>query len=234
MKSAALASLPIAILLPLGLGSCGIKTTATGPAPTRFLTSTGTDITQRSQRLPFEHSYRDPAADISKYKYIIVRPVTTAYLRTEKWEESKSSTITSKKAYQKRCTALASYWTKSLDRSFASPLCMFYKTTDTSRPGTIVLEVALTEVRFTNTDTAASVTNPPLCAFESRSRDSITGKLITTASDRRGPGIKVLESKSADASAANKAICDEWSQQMMQRSNIEIYPTVKRSWFSIF
>jgi len=123
---------------------------------------------------------------------------------------------------------------------------MFYKTTDTSKPGTLILEVALTEVTFQQAPTSAAndngpadgvlsaVTGAPLCAFEARTRDAATGKLISTSADRRGPEIRVMSSQKTSLTQLNEAICDEWSQQLMQRSNQELFPTVKRSWFSLF
>lgn len=244
MKPAALPLLAVSVLLALGLGSCGVEQAVTRPEPTKFLKSTGTDMAQHSARLPFEHAWLNPKVDMTKYKNIVIRPVTTAYLRGEKWEESKSATIANKRAYLKRCNALARYWTKSLDKAFSSPLCMFYKTGSTSQPGTLILEVALTEVRFdrqiavTNGPdispggVISAVTGPPSCAFESRTRDAATGQLVTTAADRRGPEIKVIPNEHQAFAKPNEDICDEWSQQLMQRSNTEIYTKVKRSWFS--
>lgn len=243
MKPVTLPLLATSVLLALGLGSCGVEKSVTRAEPTKFLKSTGVDPSQRVSRLPFEHAWRDSAVDMTQYKYIVVRPVTTAYLRSEMWEESKSSLIKNKSAYQKRCTALATRWNKSLAKAFSSPLCMFYRATDTSHPGTLVLEIALTEVRFSQSipakgtpmpgdDILSAVTGAPLCAFESRTRDAATGKLVTTASDRRGPDIKFFGVEDTTLAKPNEAICDQWSQQLMQRSNQEIYPNVRRNWFS--
>ncbi len=242
MNPAILALLAVTSLL----ASCAMEQSATTRPPTKFLASTGTDISKRDPRLPFEHSWRNPKVDMTKYKNIVVRPVTTAYLRGEKWEESKSATIPNKRAYLRRCDALARYWTKSLNKAYSSPLCMFYKTSDSNQPGTLILEVALTEVRFDRpppkgTDTPISadgmvsaVAGPPTCAFETRSRDAATGQLVLTAADRRGPEIKVISGARKGFAQPNEAICDEWSQQLMKRSNSEIYPQVGRSWLSIF
>jgi hypothetical protein len=233
-------------LIALSFCSCALEKSGTRPEPTRFLQSTGIDVSHRIDRLPFEHAWRDPSVDLTKYKHIVVRPVTTTYLRTESWENSKSTLIPNKQAYQKRCSSLARYWSKSLDKAFSSPVCMFYKTTDTSKPGTLILEVALTEVTFQQAPTSAAndngpadgvlsaVTGAPLCAFEARTRDAATGKLISTSADRRGPEIRVMSSQKTSLTQLNEAICDEWSQQLMQRSNQELFPTVKRSWFSLF
>lgn len=244
MKPAALPLLALSALLSLGLGSCGVKQSVTRPEPTKFLKSTGTDMAQHSARLPFEHAWLNPKVDMTKYKNIVIRPVTTAYLRSERWEESKSATIPNKRAYLRRCSALARHWDKSLAKEFSSPLCMFYKTQNTSQPGTLILEVALTEVRFDRPDAAngvpasgviSAVTGPPTCAFESRTRDAATGQLVTTAADRRGPVIQVIPNEEKhNFVKPNEGICDEWSRQLMQRFNTEIYTKVKRSWFSLF
>jgi hypothetical protein len=218
-------------LIILGLSSCGLENKPSGPEPTAFLKSTGVDMAERATRLPFDHSWRDPSFDISEYKYIVVRPVTTAFLRSEMWEESKSSRIPDKRSYLRQCDALARHWNQSLAKAFSSPVCMFYKTTDTSRPGTLILEVALTEARFQSSGAPGSL---PICAFESRAKDAATGKLISTAYDRRGPGIAALGSGKSNLAAPNEQICDEWSQQLMQRSNMELYPVVKRRGFSFF
>jgi hypothetical protein len=247
MKPATLARLTFPILTALGLGSCGVKPAITRTEPTKFLASTGTDMTQRVQRLPFEHSWRDPKVDITKYKNIVVRPVTTSFLRTANWEDSKSAFIPNKRTYLKRTAALARYWNKSLNKSFSSPVCMFYKTTDSGRSDTLILEIALTEVRFDSAAPAIDgkpavpagtltsvVTGLPYCAFEARVRDAATGKLVSTAADRRGPEITVIDSDKTSFTRPNEKICDEWSDQLMKSSNIELFPKVHRSWFSLF
>ncbi len=246
MKNRNLASISALVTIALAVAACGLEKSATGPEATRFLKSTGVDESGRIERLPFEHSWRDPSMVLSKYKYIVVRPVTTAFLRTDQWEESKSPFVPDEKIYKKRCAALASYWTKSLNKQFSSPICVFYKTTDTSRPGTLILEVALTEVRFdptapqtlgaaTPTGTVTSLlTGLPVCAFEARVRDAATGKVVSTAADRRGPDIKVIDPERKTSAAPNEEICDQWSIQLMETSNIEIFPKVTRNWFSIF
>ena len=187
MKFSTIPALTVSALFAFGLSGCGLDKSVTGPEPTAFLKSTGTDATHKVERLPFQHAWRDPKVQITSYKYIVVRPVTTAFLKTDQWEESKSPFVPDKRTYSRRVAALASHWNKSLNRAFSSPVCVFYKTTDTGRPGTLILEVALTEVRFDPTATK-TVTNPvttgnvsnvitglPICAFEARVRDAATG-----------------------------------------------------------
>ena len=51
-------------------------------------------------------------------------------------------------SYLKQCGVLANYWTKSLRKSFSSPVCSYYITDNTSQPETLILETALTEVTY--------------------------------------------------------------------------------------
>ncbi len=236
-----------AAALVLTLASCGV-TPPGGPVPTRFLASTGTDMSQRIERLPFDHSWRDPKVSIGKYKNIVVRPVTTAFLAEGKWEESRSAEIPDERTYKRRVRALSKHWDKSLAKSFTSPVCVFYKTSDAGKPDTLILEVALTEARFPGSkpvvapvpavpvkEGAPLTTGVPLCAFEARVTDAATGKLVSTAADRRGPDIAVPDPKAQQAAVSpNEAICDEWSRQLMESSNIELFPKVRRRWFNFF
>lgn len=236
-----------ALFLAIGLSSCGLEKAATGPETTRFLKSTGVKTSERMDRLPFEHSWRNPKTDLSKYKYIVVRPVTTSFLKTDNWEESKGPYVPNKRTFVRRANSLASYWTKSLNKAFSSPVCVFYKTTDTSQPGTLILETALTQVTFDKRDLKHQSATPPAgnvpgvftglpsCAFEARVRDAATGKLVATAADHRGPAIQLLESgQTATKIRPTEQICDEWSQQLMMSTNTELFPTVRRGWFKLF
>lgn len=247
MKPATPIKAAASLLLAIGLGGCGLEKATTGPEPTRFLKSTGTNMSEKMERLPFEHSWRSPKVDLTKYKYIVVRPVTTAFLKTDNWEDSKGPYVPNKRTFVRRANSLASYWTKSLNKAFSSPVCVFYKTTDTSQPGTLILEVALTQVTFDRRDLKKSTapepvgnvpgvfTGLPNCAFEARVRDAATGKLVSTAADHRGPAIQLVGAEPSKTTVRpTEQICDEWSQQLMMSSNTELFPTVRRSWLKLF
>ncbi len=228
----------VSLICICGFTSCGIEKATTRLEPTRFLKSTGVDMSQRVNRLPFQQSWHDPKIDMTLYKNIVVRPVTTTFLRTELWEKSKGTSISSKRAYTKRCVALAKHWDKSLTKAFSSPICVYYKTTDTQQPGTLILEVALTEVQFdpesSHTGNVGAIVGLPLCTFEARVTDAANGHLIATVADRRGPDIVLKSSDKPITTKSSEMICDEWSEQLMQASNKDLFPTVRRSWFNIF
>jgi Protein of unknown function (DUF3313) len=211
------------------LCSCYVDRPIPYPDSTRFLKSTSVDLATRSERLPFQHAWHDPKIDISRYTHIVVRPVNTTFLRTDLWVKSKSPEITTQRAYIKRCATLAKRWNKSLAKAFTSPICIFYKTESTTQPGTLILEAALTEVEFAPSPRksmqAESIIRLPLCAFEARVTDAANGHLIATVADRRQPYVLL----SSDTSC--ELICHEWSEQLMQASNKELFPTVRRNWF---
>jgi hypothetical protein len=223
-------SFPLSALAILSFASCGIDHALTPAVPTKFLTSTGTDTSHRIPRLPFEHSWRDPSVDIREYKNIVVRPVTTGYLRTDEWVHSKSEAIPNRKAYERRAAALARHFTNQLNIAFSDPICVFYKTDDASKPDTLILEVALTDVHFPDPE-APQLSKIPVCGFEARVRDAGTGKLVSTASDRRGPDLHL--NGEAPRLTDNKEICSIWARQLMEASNKEIFANVRRKLITV-
>ncbi len=198
--------------------------------PTTFLTSTGVDVSDRIGRLPFEHSWRDPSTDVTKYRNIVVRPVTMKHFHADNWERSKSAEIPDKKAFEKRATELARYFTKQLDIAFSDPICIYYKTSNTSKPDTVILEVALTEAHFPDPE-LTPLADVPVCAFEARVRDAKTGKIIVTAADRRGPDLHLSEDNTHITD--NNEICAIWARQLMESSNKEIFSSVRRELITV-
>ena len=215
----------------IAISSCGIDHAVTPAKPTAFLTSTGTDTSARIARLPFEHSWRDPSVNVAEYKNIVVRPVTVKYLHMDEWERSKSAAIPNRKAFEKRASALAAHFTKELNIAFSDPICIFYKTTDTSKTNTLILEVALTDAHFPDRSSGHPMTKVPVCGFEARVLDAKTGKLISTASDRRGPDLHL---SGEDTHMSNtKEICSIWARQLMESSNKEIFANVRRKLITV-
>ena len=213
----------------IALSSCALEHAVQPLEPTKFLTSTGTDTKERITRLPFEHSWRDPGMDISKYRNIVVRPVTVKYLHTENWERSKSAEIPDQRAYEIRARKLAEHFTSRLNISFSDPICLFYKIIDTSKPDTLILEVALTEVRFR--DLSAKPLDIAVCGFEAKVTDARTGKLLVTVADRRGPDLHISEGNTHLTDS--KEICAIWARQLMEASNKEIFANVRRKLITV-
>ncbi|MEP2774474.1 MAG: DUF3313 family protein [Luteolibacter sp.] len=222
------AFLPAAVVL-LALTSCGLDHALSPAEPTEFLTSTGTDTKKRSSRLPFEHAWLSSEINVHDYKNIVIRPVTTRYLHVDEWERSKSASIPTQKAFKKRADQLARHFTKELNIAFTDPICLFYKTESTSKPETLILEVALTDAHFPDAD-ATNLKEIPVCGFEARVRDAKTGELVATVSDRRGPDLHFHGDDTHMTD--NEEICSIWARQLMEASNKEIFSSVRRKFIT--
>jgi hypothetical protein len=219
-------SLAAAMVL-MGLTSCAVQKMAT-PAPSSdFLKAAGAETNGRIPRLPFDHSWRSPVSDPTQYKYIVVKPVSISWLRKEEWGESKSEFVPDEKVYLKESRELSNYWTKSLKKAFSSPICSYYITDSTSQAGTLILEVALTEVNY-----GIPPAGVGSMAFEARVKDADTGKYIATAADRRATISKIVDFNKDTYTRANKEMIDQWSQQLMEASNKELFPKVGKSYSS--
>lgn len=219
----------LAALLGIALTGCTVGKVTTSAPTSPFLAATGADPAGRMARLPFDHSWRSPKAEAGKYKNIVVRPVSINWLRKEQWGESVSPLVPDRKQYLKQCALLASYWTKSLRKAFSSPICSYYITDDTSKPGTVILEVAITEVNFGKPPSGFGS-----MAFEARVKDAATGKYSATIADRRATVSKIADFNKKTLIRANQQIIDEWSQQLMEVSNKELFPTVTNTIFTPF
>ncbi len=238
------ATLTCAVLM-LGLSSCALKNPSSSITHTAFLSSSGAPSSSKIDRLPFQHSWRHPSMKMDRYKNIVVRPVTTRYLNTSLWTNSQSPWIPTKNAFLRDSNKLAKYWDIALKRSFSSPLCSYYLKPYANQPETLILEIALTEITFARPTPSPGApaaigtlinpaSTPPLVAFEARVKDAATGKIVATASDLRTDRLELRNFTRAERAKANQEICLEWSEQLMQTTNRELYAKVKRSWFSSF
>jgi hypothetical protein len=236
----------IVAVAALCLVCCSFQKIATSSRPTAFIASTGVDTSGRISRLPFDHAWRDPAVDFSRYQNIVVRPVATDYLHKDEWIESSSHFVPNREAYLKQCQALAGSFTSHLRLAFESPVCAHYLIENASKPNTLVLEVALTEVTFGRPagyvgsmavpggSAANAAASAPVVAFEARVKDGATGKVLATAADRRGARFKLIDFNQLTYNRANDEICNEWAGQLMQAGNKELFPKVTRAWFTPF
>jgi hypothetical protein len=234
--------------LTIGLlsGGCAVQRAVSKAEPTAFLKKTGTANAGKISRLPFERSWRDASVDTSKYTRVVIRPVTTAYLRSEKWTDSASTFITGEQSFQQEANKLAKYWDGTLRSTFRTPQNQFTLTQDSTKPGTLVIELAITEIVFGRpVANAASYAVPgggvvnsalfsPAVAFEARVLDGASNRVIATAADRRSSKIKLVDFNKFTFTQANHEICKDWSVEIMQALNVDLFPKVQRKQVSLF
>lgn len=236
----------LAAILLCALSGCATEKLVKDAKRSSFLASTGTPTTGKIARLPFDHAWKSPSLDAAKYSRLVIAPVTLSHLRIGQWKDSASAQITSEAKYLQTAEELAAYWNQSLNRSFHGPGGRLEITRNPALPGTLILEIALTEIVFGHPGTyAASYAVPfggvaesamfsPTVAFEARVRDAATGKIVATASDRRGTRLKIVDFNRLTITKPNKEICDEWSLQLMEAFNKEMFPKVKKKLFTPF
>ena len=230
----------------LGISGCAADRAINKAKPTAFLIATGKANSGKIRRLPFERSWRDPAFDASKYSGIVFLPVTTSYLRTDQWEQSVSTYVPDQHTFVARAKTLAKYWDGSIRSAFSSPQNRLAVVSDAKQPGTLVVQIAMTEVVFGRPaanaasyavmggGVAFSALFSPSVAFEARVTDGATGQLVATISDRRSDKIRVIDVNKLTFTKSNEKICDEWSGEFMQGFNKALFPTVQRSWLSLY
>jgi hypothetical protein len=235
-----------ASLLALALGGCAAQRSVTKAEPTAFLRSTGMAGAGQIRRLPFERSWRDPSLRAAGYSRIVLRPVSTAWLRTNQWEQSASTFVSSEQVFAERARELARHWDASLRGAFAAPENRLTLAADATQPGTLVLEIALTEVVFgrpaanaasyavAGGGVASAALFSPSVAFEARVLDGATGRVVATASDRRSTKVKLVALDKFTFTQSNIEICNEWSRQIMQAFNRDMFPAVKRTWVGVY
>lgn len=243
VRSAVAVTLSFAIF---ALTGCAAKRAVSKAEPTAFLNSTGTAGAGKISRLPYERSWRNPSVKVSNYSRICFRPVTTAYLRAEMWQQSASPFITSKEDFILQAAGLAQTWNASLRNAFAVPENRFAVVNDATQPGTLVVEIAITEVVFgrpvanaasyavSGGGVAYGALFSPSVAFEARVTDGATGQLVATVSDRRSTKIKLVDLSKFTYTQSNRQICEQWSGEFMKAFNVSLFPKVNRSYFGLF
>ena len=187
-----------------------------------------------------------PKLDFSRYDKIVIKPVTLDYLRTEGWAQSASLQMATRRAYLEEARGVADSWNKSLHKAFSGKQSPMRPADDPKVPGTVVAEIALTEIVFSHPETYAAsmawaggmlaegVLFGPTVAFEAKLHDGPTGRLIATAADRAGTRIKIVDFNRLTVSRANKEICDDWSREMVEALNKKRFPVVRRRFFGLF
>jgi len=231
-------------LAALFFAGCAAQRTLSKAEPTAFLRSSGAVNAGQMERLPFERAWKSPGLNLADYSKVLIRPVTTSYLRSENWQESTSTFIASERDFRQHAAELARVWDATLRKAFADPANRF-TLVNQPRTGTLIIEIALTEVVFGHPAASlASYAVPggsvamamvsPSVACEMRLIDASTQKIVAAASDRRSTKIKLVDLNKFSFTKSNEEICTEWSVQVMQALNKEKFPQVKRNWVSLY
>jgi hypothetical protein len=181
--------------------------------------------------VPFNRFWRKPGVDWAKYDGIYVADINTAYmLKMTDWQKGDR-----KDTIEKDVATLAAYSRASVMKAFRDDPKHRFQVIDatTTRPHTLVYEVALIEVVpskvllnalgyapffiGTGISLVRDIGNDKsTAAFEARVRDASSGEIIMLAADREAEQFAVVDVRGLTWYSDAEGIMDEWSKQFVE------------------
>jgi hypothetical protein len=232
-------------MLLLGSLNCGAARKLEPAPPTPFLNIPGVDRTDKYSNVPFDHTWIAKKFDEKKYTKLIIAPVILEHLSSENQLESTSVFVPTKEAYDKEVNLLAEYTAQSFRKAFAEDPDKRMQVVEQPGPGTLVLEIALTQVIFGHpgvyagsfasplpgTGVIASAITQPSVAFEARLKDAQTGEVMATAADRRTPVIRIVDFNQLTAVSPCRDIVNKWADVFVEVFKEGRLKKIRAKWF---
>jgi hypothetical protein len=180
--------------------------------------------------VPFNRFWREPNVDWKQYENVYIAPVNTAYmLKMTDWQKGDR-----KETIQKDVATLADYSRTSMMKAFRDDPNHRYTVVDspTTRPHTLVYEVALIEVVpskvllnalgyapffiGTGISLVRDIGNDKSsAAFEARVRDGATGRIVMLAADREAEQFAIVDTRGLTWYSDAEGIMDQWSKEFV-------------------
>lgn len=182
--------------------------------------------------LPFNKAWVKSGLEWKKYQTIYIKPVNTQYLMgTDAWKQHFRQGHMKEDAQE-----LARYMEDSFRSAFATDPDNQFRVVGYPEPGSLTLEMALTELVPSNVALEILGYGPygsgaaikllsrasgavSTVAFEAKVRDSKTGTVVAMFADREQQKVKLLDFKGFTWYGNAKNIIDEWAGQMVQVAN---------------
>ncbi len=199
--------------------------------------STGAGFVQMAQMaqksdLPFNKAWVKDGMDWKNYKTIYIKPVNTTYLmETDSWKQSFRQGQMKEDAQE-----LARYMEDRFRSAFATDQDNQFRAVGSPEPGSLILEMALTELVPSNIPLEILGYGPygsgtvvkllsrssgavSTVAFEAKVRDSKSGTVVAMFADREVQKYKPLDFKGFTYYGNARNIIDDWADQMVQVAN---------------
>jgi len=182
---------------------------------------------------PFNKIWVKAGVDWDKYKTIYIKDINTKYLMEAGWWQQNFR----RQDMEQDTRNIARSMQEKLRTSFKNDPKRLYRVLDTPEPGSLTLELALTELVPSNpVMEAASLAAPygsgvaiqlaaresgakATVAFEARLVDSVTGELLFMAADREQGKVAPINLRALTWYGEADVIIDEWSEQFVQVAN---------------
>ncbi len=178
--------------------------------------------------LPFNKAWIKAGLDWRRYHSIYIRPVDTGYLlQTDLWKQ------TFRRGHMKEdARMLARYMEDRFRTAFLTSRSNHLRVVESPRPGSLVLEMAITELVPSHVvmealgyapygggvaAKAISRATGGVCtvAFEAKVRDSHTGKVVAMFADREQQKFKPVDLQAFTWYGNARNIVDEWADQFV-------------------
>ena len=234
----------IAIVLVILLSGCAIRNRMGKDLPTTFLE--GSDLSEKKERLPFDHSWSNEQANWNGFHSVFVAPIRTDLLADDAWSGSRSTIITSKSDYQSEAAQLAEYFREQILAELKKrPGGRFSNVAEKPGAGTLTLEIAFTELQFSHpvaragtfavplpgTSIAFAAMSDPFVSFAAKLKDGASGKVVATAADRKFAPTRIIDFNKFTVTSSNREICALWAQMIAETlASDEMAKVKERSW----
>ncbi len=211
------------------------------PAPsTTFLEGTPKQEMQTPD-FPFRMMWIDKSVDLSKYRKIIIPPVTTKFLMDyNMWEKMNVESVAGDT--NKAALEISGYMRFCFENAVIYDQTRRFKLVDDPGPDTLKLELALVQLIPSKAELNIAETvvgifiwpvalltafNSGFTAFEGILRDSQTGKVICTIADREMDEMAILNRPGFQYYGNARYFIERWSQQFIDLMNSKDFTKLK-------
>lgn len=224
----------ISAALLITLSACSAVNGALTPAPapdSGFLQGQSAQLTPQPERYPFDRVWEDPEfrASGGEPLEILIAPVNTDYVQNPSWW--RKDRAAAQEAVRGDAQRLAAYLHRAFSGSLQGSSGTRVKVVERAGPQTVMLDIAITEVRPTEVAravvaNAASAFLPGMGLLAAGSQGSIAiegrlqrvrdGKTLFMFADREKGKLSLISVNDFTLYSHARVIIDEWAQQFAQ------------------
>ena len=182
---------------------------------------------------PFNKAWVKAGVDWDKYKTIYIKDVNTRYLMEAAWWQQNFR----RQDMEQDTKTIACYMQDKFKECFKSDPKRLYRVVNTPEPGSLTLELALTELVPSNPVLEAMSIAAPYgsgivvqaaakesgakatVAFEARVTDTDTGTVLVLAADREQGKVAPINLRALTWYGEAEVIINEWADQFVQVAN---------------
>ncbi len=257
LTRAVLLSFLILTLLP----GCTIQKAIVEPPQQRGFIEYKHNEGEVTNQFPFAYTWIEPGIDSNAYSKIIFAPIDVSLIPDDDWLKSLDITIRTKSDYQEKTKQIAQYFQNAVSEIFSEEKESRYtlveapdntstggkavmtRAPEKGTPGTVQVEIALTEIIFGKplvyagtfaiplpaTSYMFDSVSSPMLSMEGRVRDAVSGKIIAVFADRKLPQVKPFDLNKFTTSSALHEVIDRWADELFRSFNREGNSIVKKT-----